>query len=708
MNHRSFSVTLALLAVASSLAQPPAPTKIDDDYAKAVRDLADRGLSNPSKGKFSRVEVQIGNATGRRIGEAKATYPGWVLPGGKYAVLLDGLKYRIDRVIGDLDLETELFGPTTINLRRAWLSPLDKSVPALLILANRPDLALKAYARTPWNAGRKDLQLYRHLLDRYRMQSADALIHRQDKEAEHWAKLFKSASDIRVANKVEPPADETWSQLDVQEPARLYADTKRRVAHPKPAPDLVKLKALPQEQRIPALIEALDEVTAYQMSQPGSIWWSYDPLFQLIVNEGEAIVPALIEAIENDERYTRSVGYHRDFFSGRTIATARNAAWQALNSIWTAARIYDHIELPQRGPALKEAWRTSRLQTEAERWLTVLRDDRATGRSWTRAAEFMTSSERLRRFDGGGGGSSDGSPVFFGEPLRKAHGDEVSTLLAKRAIQIMETPANYENPYAKGDEANVAHCLAQWDPPASGPTVMTVCVHVMNIETDQRHWSSMLIADLCKANNPSAAPIFALFASKVNLSSQVELSWFRPLWTSPNNAAIQKAGAELFDRLTREMQEATPEVLARSESSFSRIRASRLLTLPYFRKFVASGLWERDVFGEATVGGIFNKGVAGREYISIGYHYLGGGTSGTSLAPGSVGLPEGTKMPLSLDMSVASSLSWLKGAPPFNLLDWKADHNEAMQAIYAWLVNPKTDWDAIVAELIKDEFWFER
>jgi hypothetical protein len=254
----------------------------------------------------------------------------------------------------------------------------------------------------------------------------------------------------------------------------------------------------------------------------------------------------------------------------------------------------------------------------------------------------------------------------------------------------------------------VAHCLAQWDPPASDATVMTVCLHMMNVETERRDSSSMLITDLCRSNSPSAAPMFALFASKISLASSVGLEWFKPLWTSPNNLTLQKAGADLFDRLTRELQEALPEVVVRSEFSFARLRASRLLTLPYFRRFLRACLWKRDVIGEVIVAGPIDSGVKAKKPVSIRYNYIGGGMSGMILPEEAVGLPEGTKMPLSLDMSVASSLSWLKGAPPFKLAHWKGDHDRAIQAIHTWLVDPKTDWDAIVTELTKDNPWFDR
>lgn len=120
-------------------------------------------------------------------------------------------------------------------------------------------------------------------------------------------------------------------------------DAARAVAKRKP------LENMTQKERIAELIFQLRDQNGVQISQPGScdIFFRDDfrskrekgsPARQL-VREGFAAVPQLIEAID-DERFTRSVSCHRDFYFSHYVLRVGDAAIEILSRI--ADREFSH------------------------------------------------------------------------------------------------------------------------------------------------------------------------------------------------------------------------------------------------------------------------------------------------------------------------------------------------------------------------------
>jgi len=54
------------------------------------------------------------------------------------------------------------------------------------------------------------------------------------------------------------------------------------------------------------------------MGQPGWVNLSEDPIVAALTQEGDPAVEPLLDCLEHDKRLTRSVGFGRDFFLGRT------------------------------------------------------------------------------------------------------------------------------------------------------------------------------------------------------------------------------------------------------------------------------------------------------------------------------------------------------------------------------------------------------
>lgn len=81
------------------------------------------------------------------------------------------------------------------------------------------------------------------------------------------------------------------------------------------------------------LIDALEEADARQWGQPGGVDLASDRRVEELIRVGDSAVPALIDALEGDERLTRSVHFWRDFARSRTVLAVREAVLTALMSI---------------------------------------------------------------------------------------------------------------------------------------------------------------------------------------------------------------------------------------------------------------------------------------------------------------------------------------------------------------------------------------
>jgi hypothetical protein len=101
-----------------------------------------------------------------------------------------------------------------------------------------------------------------------------------------------------------------------------------------------EVKALPKDfatlemkKQIAFLIDALQDVDARQMGQPGGVDLAGDFRVAALIQIGEPAVPALLDVLEKDQRLTRSVHFFRDFAKIRTVLGVREAALTALMSI---------------------------------------------------------------------------------------------------------------------------------------------------------------------------------------------------------------------------------------------------------------------------------------------------------------------------------------------------------------------------------------
>jgi hypothetical protein len=115
----------------------------------------------------------------------------------------------------------------------------------------------------------------------------------------------------------------------------LLADQERRLKEGRRRESLQNIFSRYQEKSelIAALIHELDEATAHQQGQPGGVDMSDDLIVQALIKQGDAAVEPLLIVLEQDNRLTRSVSFHRDFGKQRHIIYVYEAAYRALAAI---------------------------------------------------------------------------------------------------------------------------------------------------------------------------------------------------------------------------------------------------------------------------------------------------------------------------------------------------------------------------------------
>ena len=384
---------------------------------------------------------------------------------------------------------------------------------------------------------------------------------------------------------------------------QILADLERRANEPKKI-SVIQLGITnypDQTKRIAALIADLDLVEARQWSQPGGVNLSEDPIVSALIQEGDPAVEPLLDCIDNDKRLTRSVGFGRDFFRGRTVIPVHDAARVALLSILQAGFGDGTVEI-------RAYWDKYRGMKLEDRWYAILNDDDAHGR-WLEAAANITQPENIRRYPGG---FSMGKPVptnaparLNGEILRPKSNPSVSELMARRALEV---PAGNPNAYDLSTACQMGVALVAWDSRAAEPVAKTLlkrCRTVLeysdqqNSRPDQRLGTFMAKLTLACARTGDT-DAFADYAAwlKTTTPEQLGNSFMdnlEPLRKFPTNEILQSAAASLFGNTNSAWGS-----LPWTRTGFDDPVASDLVNVPAFRLLLVRELGRKEVCGSLS------------------------------------------------------------------------------------------------------------
>jgi hypothetical protein len=698
-----------------SVAWQPPQTTIDPEYVAAAKRLLGNGLGDPRNGRFSKVQINIGDAAWGQHNITDAY--GWVSADGKNVVLLDGVEYPLTGTSTPADLQAVIAGQEPHRPRipsGIQVSTSSPALPALLLLVGKPELAEQVYRSTIQTIAASPAEiLFGQMRQRFTMLSAQALMSRKDAEGLIWSKSLVKEAMIQDAFPITHPSRfggatsmTPNSKSNLGFAKSLYADFQRRVEHPKREPvDLAALMKLEPSKRVSALVDALDTVEARQMGQPGGIDYLSDPVCKALSEQGNEAVLPLIEAIDSDQRFTRSVSYGRDFFPERSIHSVKSMAWNLLTFVWPSASGLQEQGSPiPTAMTLRKVWDTQKGQTEEERWLGILRDDHAGERQWLAAGEYLTKPADEIRHGIMSYGSANSKAPMSGEPLRAAHNAEVIKLMSDRAIQMATQKTNSGmDSFVCMDALSLAHCLAKWDLAASTECLKAVCKASLDATTSQFGGAAnaermgrnfgMAIADRAKAHDKTAAADYDKLCAAMNFEQGfMDISFLRPIWEAPTDPGMRAVGERLMDKWTKDLSSDNMRAAAAiAQPTTDLLPSTPMLQVAAYRNFLISALRNTRNFGTLEMD-------AGPSSHFVRYRLGNGGSGSWNLSPDEdpKSLDNGSRS-FSIGDFVAQKLAngFVKGTPSFHILWPEAKRSQAKAALAAWLGDGRRDWLAV-------------
>lgn len=703
---------------------PPAPkTTLPQPYLDAIVALRGSGLSDPTGYELRRVEIKVEDP--QKVGLLEVETFGWVDPAGDWAVAMDGLTYEVLLDLGPASL-ADLPAPSRQSrLDIPWVDQPGIALPALLYIQGHTLEAEQTLDKLGLSDSEAGIKLYDFLIERYRRQAGQYLAAREDAAARDWAQGLVSVADLREISGEKIEANVFGLRVaSPAEPKQILRDATRRFRDPKPTFDLQATKELPMEERHAALVEALDDVSLPLQDAGILIEWTKDPLIAAIVAEGEPVIPALLDALEKDDRMTRTYFVPPRRMRPPVHFTTRTAAWGALVALWPMADAMEGELTSQKVAKLRQTWEKTRDLSPAERWLEVLRDDTATPTSWLAAARGLTNHVLPKQ---GEPTPPDWQPEMLGAPLKATAGEEITQLLLKRTKTIATAPAKRRSSpgYDIVTNLQLANCLAKWDLTQALPTLQELsqsakkAIEEEAAEGERRssmspappsmtrpsprprvmapHRSPLMSAytfivlDRLEAGDDSATADYTELLQKSDPGEmmmgggQITI----PLWKYPDNPRIQAAAEPYFNRFLAQLssEDGSPWPMY----SLMQISQIQMVGCPAFRKFAATVLRSEETLGTAEL--VEQHGQWGIQVKS-----RRGGSIRLRSRLDEAEIVKLTKAPVEItlgDYQAAQLDSW-DAKRRFNVLAPEAERAAARENLAKWLMDPEVDWPKVI------------
>lgn len=485
-------------------------------FAETVRQLFDDGMADPRGCEYREVKFAVGNCWFGDAGVIETH--AWVLPAKttdttRFAVAWNGLIYPLvdDGALVDLNTDIEILqnkvSDMELEVLLFWTSAPGRNADNEM-LSCKPDTASYTKACLMIRLGLIDEACsYIDAVERKN-------IHHLYERAVQNGQTDRAQS---LQNSMAPPdyqtvaKEWTWSHYNRAICAQMRGDDplaaasldtlvdyvtrlKNRIGEidPEGVPmqlrHLAQLKKLHKDihrriqaktdnsqtaESVPELIADLENVNARQWGQPGGVSLDEDERIQKLIEKGEEVVEPLIDCLEQDQRFTRSVKFRRDFAYERTVIGVHEVAYYILANILEASFYHTNStadSLTARGDGgrsrmageIRDYWKKYKGLSREERWFTILQDDAASNR-WVEAANNISrpTSEKMIRgsqFAGTMTLYSDGgasTPTMAGESLRSRNNPCLSDLLIDRMEQLREIEPE--------KSTKLAIALSRWD-----------------------------------------------------------------------------------------------------------------------------------------------------------------------------------------------------------------------------------------------------
>ncbi len=404
------------------------------------------------------------------------------------------------------------------------------------------------------------------------------------------------------------------------EARRILADIERR-AQEQPRPT----------DEIAGLMWDLQNVRAFQMTTPGSIGWTRNSTVQALIDAGDKAVEPLLDALENDERLTRSYYAARVRLGPGTLGTVRQAAQSALEILLNHR--YDASNY-QSSPAQQGAdiavqmradWNKVKDTAPVDRVFNELNQSGQTAERLTEAAYELVRVNPPHGYRQVG--PKLPGQTFYGEPLRARQNPSVSDVLEARIRELTgraldaDRSANASpNMNGLARELNTANELAlilnKWDRARALPLLgaqlqrsQTYADTVGPLGTDEaqsdlNQTRRQFLA--ARANSPYRAEAMREYGAFLQRQpfGRVLSDDYRPLWRYADEPAMIEAAHALFDAPLKPFESAATWKTERyrGDDAF-RLLASPLIQTPVFRAAVLRELKNQTVIGALVKSG---------------------------------------------------------------------------------------------------------
>jgi hypothetical protein len=341
----------------------------------------------------------------------------------------------------------------------------------------------------------------------------------------------------------------------------LLEDARRRLGEPhRDSLDSPTFRNKPQAERISELLDRLEDAQGAKLSIPGSLDFSFDPAFDLLVKEEDAGTDALLEAYEHDHRLTRTMDYSRPWMLERWPVSVSDAAKEVLATV---------LNVPDR------------IRNAIERNFAMLADDRSTPEEWLTAADTITLRSDFQPNGSAYTISMDvctpGKPAAspYGEVLRTRKGPNVAELLTKRTIALASSRSQ--------GTCQMGFMAYRWEPKTSLPALQAAA------QFEPCRADKFVMAARLSLGDTQAASDWVPPIGKM-ANSFLPVYDLAPLWMFPTDPVLEQIAEWLFDRPD------APLSPARQPQHVY----SPLLALHVYRRAVFRALEDASVIGSAT------------------------------------------------------------------------------------------------------------
>lgn len=714
-------------------------TKIPQEAVNAARFLFDHGLADPIGGTYREATIEVSEIWRGQKRQIKVN--AFQIGNSKRVVAWNGLAYDALALGKQVDLAQDVrakllkgdpvadFGYRG-NAEATFAASANHIAGAFLLLRHgRSDLAEEVYkslgkAVTVGYSGqsgdawfRPAIQYLSYRYDRAlaaHMQGDDKVALEDFKVLSENYQAFWDEADRRLSPEFKRNINEPGFSHPIAFIAPvtgLFEDSKIRNSRPSPLMDIKSLNARPQAERIARLVEGMSQINERQWGQPGSVSVSSSDIIKALVAEGDEAVDPLLDCMETDKRFTRSVSFGRDFHINRNPITVAACARVALNSIlgvntsgnpgpyWSAEQV-------------RKYWEANKGTTIQERWYRDLQNDSADYEAWELAARNITERSDIVR---------NGNwvtipkrtpgrmlPPVKGESLRIGKSPSVTVLLHRRAVDLMGSgKVGSSRDIWKGQSgADIAIASYKWDPKASLPTLQAITQGISKLTDakNQGHHIATLLARAAKVYSARAAlgdskaiVEYAALLDKLTPATDYDLvreaGILQVLWEQYDHPEVKSLAGKLF------LDAGSPWNLfewiqAGETSSVSGLVDEPILLVPEFRAALAKAIFADIAWGS----GVFES-----RNGSLSFRY-----KGQKGMQGSFGIQRqvpkdviGDNIPISAGDFLILSMYRIKGLPEFQIY-WSEKRKAESRKRIANYFTSQADF----SPLISDSSWY--